>query len=219
MAEQDDDLVEGLLREEKKRQRVVLLVTVVVLAVLAAGIGWLATSGSGLLGPRLDVEGGEAELAALSNDPVCLGILAGVAELTGDWSEREGAMEAGVLGDDEEAVEQVRETATAFRSRLAALAEDVDEAVLRDPGAPEQMRRWFENQDNEFRWLGELADRRLQELRGEEVEERGGMWAEPGDLRDRLMLTIDDNFQEFRVWVASTGYPCGAAPEGDGEES
>lgn len=208
-----DELALELVEMERKRMGRLIGLTAVVVVLIVGTLFWAVERGGDLFRPNLDVEGGEAALFLETNDPICRGIIDDVREAGQDWKEREERFEAGLLSEDLEEVDQLKETARAFRSRMEAIAARVGDAVLRERSSPGQMRKWFSSQDHEFGLIEELAERRLQELRGDEVEELGGLWERPEELRDRVLMTIDENYQEFRVWVAAGGHPCGAARE------
>lgn len=209
--ENDDRLEEELAAAEKGRLRRLLMIVVVVLAAVGGAGFWLVVRGAEILGPDLEKIAEEGALLPEDRDPVCVGILEEVKGVTADWREREGLFEEDLFSEDQAVVDQVHETATAFRSRMALIEPQIDEAVFVDRAYRGQMKEWFSNQDHEFRLLEELSERQLQKLRGETVEERGGRWVDPPDFRDSILLTMDDNFEEFRVWVAAGGHPCGAA--------
>ena len=219
----DDDLesIVGDLRAAERAARTrTAIIGVAALIVITGVLYWMVHNTADLFRPNLDVDEGERLLEEDTGDPVCRGLLFAVDEAADDFRDREMDFERHIWGDDEERLDQLRETATAFRSRLDRAAATIDDAVFREEGirghppVPKQVGEWFSNMDNEFRILEEMADRRLRMIRGEEVEERGGLWEEPEDLRDRVLLTIDENFEEFRVWVARGGHPCGAPPPG-----
>lgn len=220
---QDEEL-DSAMGEIHAAERARKLRTVIVGAVVLMLVGGLfyviAQYSEDFFRPNIDVDEGEMELLEDTGDPVCRGMIAEVYEVAEDFGQRELEFEDEIWGDDEEALDQLGETATAFRSRLERLSHDIDDAVFREEGiaghppVPDQVREWFENMDNEFRILEEMAERRLKKVRDEEVAERGGLWEEPEELRDTVLMTIDENFEEFRVWVARGGHPCGAPPEG-----
>lgn len=215
MVREEDELAEEFRKAESGRMRKLIGLSAVVLALFVGGAVYLVTQGSGIFRPNLDVEAGEDEILAATNDPLCRGILDDVMAAGADFRERQDLFIDAMLSNDEAQVDQVYETATAFRSRMEAIAERIDDAVLRERTAPRQMKSWFSKQDHEFELLQRLAQRQLQTLRGEEVEELGGLWQDPPELRDAVLMTTTENFEEFRVWVASGGHPCGAAPELD----
>ncbi|RDV36996.1 hypothetical protein DV096_15910 [Bradymonadaceae bacterium TMQ3] len=211
----DVDAALDELRAEEHRR---LLRTTVLTLILGSALGfvawWIATNTDTLLQSNLQVEAGEQEVLAVTNDPVCRGIIDEVTTFAADYEEREAFIEDNVLGDTEANVDQVRETAAAFRSRHREVSEQVEDAVLRERVFRRQLNDWFGFMDNEFRILEEMADRRLKELRGEELPEPEGAWDDMPGLRDRVLLTIDENFHAFRVWHQVGLHPCGAAPEG-----
>lgn len=218
--EQLEEALGELNAVERSRRIRVAVVGVAVLAVVVGLFWWMFEHTEDLFRPNIDVAEGEQELLEDTGDPVCRGLIADVYEASDDFSRRELDFEDGIWGDDEEELDQLRETATAFRSRMDTMADDIDDAVFREedapdhPPVPEQVEEWFGKMDNEFRILEEMADKRLRMTRGQEVEERGDMWEDPENLRDTVLMTVDENFEEFRVWVARGGHPCGPPPEG-----
>ncbi len=207
----DEELIEQLRRQDRAQKRRVIIIVLVVAALLGALGAWLATGGRAHLTPMLDVDASEQELAARSNDPICLSILDDVRKAAADWSTEEPRMEEDLWTDDEEAHHEIVEIARQFSARMEELKGRVDDANLRIPESRSQMREWFDNQIHEFGLIEAMADRQIKLLNDEEVEERAGLWETPEELRDQVLLTIDDNFEEFRVWAASVGYPCGEA--------
>lgn len=219
----DDDLEEVLGElgaAERSRKIRTALAGACVLLVVAGVFWWIGHHTEDFFRPNIDVDEGERELLEDTGDPACRGILAAIEEINADYVERELDFEDGVWGDDEAQLDQLRETATAFRSRMERVSRDIDDAVFREedapghPPVPEQVAEWFDNMDNEFRILEEMADKRLRMVRDEDITERSGMWEDPEELRDTVLMTLDENFEEFRVWVDRGGHPCGAPPEG-----
>ncbi|WP_233497075.1 hypothetical protein [Lujinxingia litoralis] len=209
-----DAALDELRAEEHRRLLRTGVLSLVILAVLGFVAWWMVTNTDTLFRPNIKVEAGEEEVLAVTNDPVCRGIIDEVTLMAEEYQARERFMEDHVLGADPKSVDQVRETATAFRSRHRSVAERVDSAVLRERSFRRQLNDWFGFMDNEFRILEEMADRQLKLLRDEDVPEPQGLWTDMPALRDRVLLTIDDNFQSFRVWHQVGLHPCGPAPEG-----
>ena len=205
---------------ERSRKLRTAVIAVVALVTVGAVLWWMVERTDDLFRPNIDVEEGQQELIADTGDPVCRGLIIGVEELEDEFAELEFDFEDYIWADDPERVEELGDKATSLRNRFAEMSQDIDDAVFRKedisghPPVPEQVEQWFENMDNEFRILEEMADRRLRILADEEVEERGGMWDDPRNLRDTVLMTIDENFQEFRTWVVRGGHPCGPPPEG-----
>ena len=215
-----EEAVGHLYAVERARKKRTAAIGIAVLIVVAGLFWWMAQHTDELFRPNIDAEAGEQELLEDTGDPVCRQLIADIDEAAEDFAEREFAFEDEIWGDDEERIDQLKETATAFRSRVDRIRNTVDDAVFREedapdlPPVPEQVEEWFDNMDNEFRILEDMGERRLRMLRDEELEERGGMWDDPEELRDTVLMTIDENFEEFRVWVSRGGHPCGAPPEG-----
>ena len=215
-----DDMLGELGEIERQRRKRTIVAAVAVLIVIVAVFAWMFHRTEDLFRPNIDVDEGERELIEDTGDPVCRGLLADVDELSDEFARYEFDFEDEIWGDDEDEIEHLRETATALRSQFDELSNEIDNAVFREedmpdhPPVPEQVEEWFDNMDNEFRILEEMADKRLRMLRDEEVADRGGLWDDPRDLRDRVLMTIDENFEEFRVWIVRGGHPCGPPPEG-----
>lgn len=209
-----DAALDELRAEEHRRLLRNAVLSLIVISMLGFVTWWMIANTDTLFRPNLQVEVGEEEVLAVTNDPACRGIIDEVTQIAADYEARELFIEQNVLGRDEANVEQVRETATAFRSRHREVSERVEDAVVRERVFRRQLNDWFGFMDNEFRILEEMADRQLKILRGEEVSEPEGAWDDMAGLRDRVLLTIDENFHAFRVWHQVGLHPCGPAPEG-----
>lgn len=215
-----DEMLDEIGEVEKERKKRTLVMAVAIVAVVSGLVAWLAFRADELLGPDLDVEAGEQRLLEDTGDPVCRSMLEEIRAIWGDYLDLEFDYEDHAWGDDEEELERLHERAVEFRERLDEQRSRIEEAQLREdeieehPPVEEQLEEWFGNQDNEFRILEELTARRLRILRDQEVEQREGMWTDPEDLRETVLMTINENFEEFRVWVIRGGHPCGPPPEG-----
>ncbi len=222
-AREDEELqklLAGLEADERERQKQVLIVAAILMVVVAAGGWWMVTHSEDLFRPAIDPEAGEVELAMETGDPSCRELMAEVEELHDAFLDHELDYSEYLWGDDEERLEALREEAREMRDAFDGLDALLGDAVFRegeargDEPVEEQVRDWLEYQENEYRILEEMADKRLRMLAGEEVEDRGYRWEEPRNLRDTVLMQLDDNFEEFRVWKSSGGHPCGAPPEG-----
>ncbi len=218
--EELQQLLEGLEAEERERQKQVLIVVAILTVVVGAGAWWMFSHSEELFRPAIDPEAGERELALETGDPNCRQLMADIEGLHDAFLDHELEFAEHVWGDDEEVLRQLRGKAQEMRSGFDELEELLEEAVFREEEArgdepvEEQVENWMGYQENEYRILEEMADKRLRMLAGDEVEDRGYLWEEPRNLRDKVLMQIDDNFEEFRVWKASGGHPCGAPPEG-----
>lgn len=215
-----DEVLGELDTIERSRKKKTIIVAVAVLACAGAIFWWMAQRTDDLFRPNIDVEEGERELIEDTGDPVCRNIIYEVDRLDDEYRRYEFDFEDEVWGDDEEELERLEQLAADFRVQFDELRDDIDDAVFRDedisghPPVPEQVEEWFGNMDNEFRILEEMADRRRRIVQGDEVEPRDGLWENPRQLRDTVLMTLDENFEEFRVWVIRGGHPCGPPPEG-----
>lgn len=219
-----DEALDEIQQADRSAKIQAVAIGVGVLVVFAGFFGWLIYRtddlSEELFRPDIDVEEGEQLLLEDTGDPTCRNLLGEVRELWGEFLDLEFDYEDYIWGDDPDELERLREESAQFRARFEELREDIDRAVWRDeeiPGHPpveEQLEQWFDNMDNEFRILEEMAERRLRKLGDEEVEQRGGMWTDPPYLRDTVLMNTGENFEEFRVWVIRGGHPCGPPPEG-----
>lgn len=151
-----------------------------------------------------------------SDDSTCRNIITTINELEEayDDGDVDDAFAKHVWGDDEDELEQLHEKASTFRSRFDSVAKKLDDATFEpshdsEPPYREQLEEWLGYMDNEFRILEEMVDKRLRDLRGDEVRDRGGLWEDPRQLRDAVLMTIDENFHEFRVWRMRNHNICG----------
>lgn len=220
--EELDEILDQLGEVERSRKTKTAIIALVALVVIGGATVWMVLNTEALFRPDVDYEGGELELLVEPTDPVCRSMESEVYGLADDFEEYDLIFEEEILGDDEETIDELREVARSFRSRFDQLASQIDDAVFneraaREAGHPpvvEQLEDWFGFMDNDFRILEEMADRQLRQLRGEEVEERGYKWETPVELRDEVLMNIDELFEKFRVWVQRGAHFCGEAPEG-----
>lgn len=215
-----EEMLEEIGQAERSRKIRTAVIGAAVVIVVGALFVWMAHRTDDLFRPNIDVEAGEQQLLEDTGDPVCRGIMGGIEEMDDEYRRWEFEFEDFVWGDDEDKLQRLEETAAGFRDDIEQLRADIDDAVFREdlpsghPPVDEQLNEWFDNMDNEFRILQEMANKRSRMVRDEEVADRGGLWETPRHLRDTVLMTIDENFEEFRVWLVRGGHPCGPPPEG-----
>lgn len=228
-----DEIVTRLEAREKKSRRKTVIVTALVLipAILAVIFAWMYRDQ--VLAPQLDIEGGEKEVLAETDDPQCRSMIASVTQVGEDFRARHAAIEKRILGDDPEALATIMSDVGELRDRLERAEVESGDANLRFDTSREELDRWFAHVDNELRLLSELADERLAEVEpAEESAEEGEEGTEgaededteaeapkpastktPEERRDGALLAVDDAFESFRVWHTGSLHPCGAADE------
>lgn len=231
-----DEIVTRLEAREKESRRKTVIVTALVLipAILAVIFAWMYRDR--VLAPQLDIEGGEKEVLAETDDPQCRSMIASVTQVGEDFRARHAAIEKRILGDDPEALNTITSDIVELRDRLERAEGESGDANLRFETSREELDRWFAHVDNELRLLSELADERIAELeQAEESDEEGDEGPEgeegaedkeseagapkpastktPEERRDGALLAVDDAFESFRVWHTGSLHPCGAADE------
>ncbi len=215
-----DEMLAEIGEVERSRQIRTAAIGAAVIVLVGAVFVWMAFRTDDLFRPNIDVEAGEQELLEDTGDPVCRGIISEVENIEDRYRDWEFEFEDYLWGNDEEQLEELEQVAIDFRGDFADLKTNIDDAVFREeeapdhPPVPEQVHEWFDNMDNEFRIIEEMANKRLRKLRDEEVADRSGLWENPRRLRDTVLMTVDENFEEFRVWVIRGGHPCGPPPDG-----
>ena len=215
-----DELAEQLRAAEKARTVRTLAISVVVLLGVVGAFWWMSQNTDKLFRPDVDPERAKESRMERTGDPVCRAIIATLENTSADYQDLELDYADYLWGDDEDKLEELRETSRTFRARFQEVENGLQEAVFRpehapgDPPYDEQLEEWLGNMDNEFRIYEEMADKRLRMLRDEEVTDREGLWEDPVELRDTVLMTVEENFHEFRVWLAGGGDPCGAPPDG-----
>ncbi len=218
--EQVDELARRLRAEERSRRTRTLVISLAVLMSAVGAFWWMAENTDKLFRPDVDAERAKEGRMVRTGDPVCRAIIATLEGTKGEYEELEMEYADYIWGDDEEKLEELLEISGNFRARFDLAKEALEEAVFRlehapgDPPYDEQLEKWLGNMDNEFRIFEEMADKRLRMLRDEEVRERSNLWKTPEELRDTVLMTVEENFHEFRVWLVRGGDPCGAPPEG-----
>lgn len=215
-----DELAEQLHAQERVRRKRTLVIAVAVIVATVGAFWWMAENTDKLFRPDVDPERAKETRMERTGDPVCRAIIHTLEATSADYEELELDYAEYVWGDDKDKLEKLREKSQHFRIRFREVKDALDEARFRaehapgDPPYDEQLAEWLGNMDNEFRIFEEMADKRLRMLADEEVAERGGLWEDPPELRDTVLMTVEENFHEFRVWLVRGGDPCDAPPEG-----
>ncbi len=213
-----DEVVQRLEANERARKTRLLIRTALVLipAIIAIAFAWMYREA--ILAPNLDVEGGEKEVLAETDDPQCRTLIADVTAIGEDFAEFQPTVSDQILSKDRDALENIRLRLADFRRRLDGVESRAPEANLRFDSNREELNAWFESIDQELEFLDQLAQDQMAVI---DAEAAGDEPPEPRyptpfvERRDGAIVAADDNFQNFRVWHTSSLHPCGAADEGE----
>lgn len=209
------------LRAESARRRRALLGGLAVIGGIALLVVLGVVFQDTVFRPLIEVEKGEQEVFAETNDPVCRGLIARVTEIGASYFEQESSIERGLVSTDREEVLRIGELLENYRSRLAKAEQESADAVLRYDNSRDELDRWFAYVDTELGHLSRLASERASKLGGDSAEESAGQGGDEKlseaaalDLQGRALLAVHESFQSFRVWHSAGLHPCGRSPEG-----
>lgn len=213
-----DEMVRRLEANERARNTKVLVRTALVLipAIIAIAFAWMYREA--ILGPRLDIEGGEKEVLAETNDPQCRTLITEITQIGKDFSDYQPTIADKILSDDREAIEEIRLRLADFRRRIDSAEKEAPEANLRFDSNRAELDAWFESIDEELEFLDKLAQDQIAliDARAAAEEPPEPRYPTPfEDRRDGALVAADDNFQNFRVWHTSSLHPCGPADQGE----
>jgi hypothetical protein len=224
----EDEVIGGLRAAERQRRTRALLAGAVV-ALLSVGAFVISFAFKDeLFQPEIDIEEGEEEVIADTNDPQCRGFIANVTAVGGDYVDLEPKLD-GLLGEDPEQIESLIAQLQVMRERLDAAEQKSADANLRFDNSRTEVDDWFAYIDNELSLLQKVGHERIAELKpaAEETAPDAGTVVEEGEteksksdktLRERLdgaTLAANEAFQKFRVWHTGGLHPCGPADEGE----
>jgi len=208
-----DPLITELADLERKRNQKTLLITGVLLTLAVLMIGFTLAYRQDLLGPRVDVEAGEAEVFSETNDPICRGLIESVTKRGEDWKTLQKDLRSGLVTGNQGSIESLIARVQEMRAQLKEDHAQSRQANMRFAESREELDTWFGYVDKELEVFAKIGMERLAELGGEAVE--GQLERTPSERVDAVVLATDDAFQNFRVWHSSALHPCGpAVPEG-----
>lgn len=229
----DDEAIEGLQAAERRRRGRTLLAggVVAVLVVGAFVVSFLFKDE--LFQPEIDIESGQKEVIADTNDPQCRAFIADVTVIGSEYRELEPTVQEQMIGDDPAAIQELVDDLQKLRGRLEDAEETSVDANLRFDNSRTEVEDWFDYVDNELNLLQKVGTDRLADLKAGSAEDAGAATPDAGTvveqapteepksdktLQERLdgaTLAANEAFQKFRVWHTGGLHPCGAADEGE----
>lgn len=175
MAEQErsdeelQGLMGGLAKAEKSRRTRALIIAFVITGVLG-GTGVLAVLFSDtFFQPELDIESGEKDVLAETNDPDCRGFIGKVTVIEADYRALEPSVAAMMKTEDPAELRKVRSVVASLRKRIDKQEVASQDATLRFDTSRKELDDWFDYIDNELSLVSDLAAYRLEQL-GEPLE-------------------------------------------------
>ena len=195
-----DPLIEELRAAESKRNKKTLLVSAVILGLALALLAITWAYSESLIGPRVDIEAGEAEVLEDTNDPACRAMIASVGQHQETWNALRKDLRQDLLGEDSAKVEELLKRVAELRAGLAKDFDASKEANLRFDDSRKELDTWFKFVDRELDVFVKLPAEKA------DLED-------PEDKLNRALVATEDAFQNFRVWHTSSLHPCGAAKD------
>lgn len=162
-----DRMLDSIEKAESARRRKGIIYFLIGL-VIAAGIFALAfIFRDEVFGPAVDIEEGEEEIIAKTDDPQCRDMIAQVQDLSERYFKLEPQIEEKLLSDDAEAIQQIRDEIARLQQRLDEIEEFSGTANLRFDESRAQLKEWFDYVELEFSFVDRLAREQLAKLKEE----------------------------------------------------
>lgn len=163
-----DDVFESFEKTQAAQRRKIVIWSLVGL-VVAVGLFLLAfVFRNEVFGPPVDVEKGEKQVLAKTNDPQCRDMIAQVQQLGERYYEFEPTIEKKLLSDDAEAIQKIRDEVRRMQVRVDELEEYSGKANLRFDESRKQLDDWFEYVALELSFVDRLAREQLDKLKGDQ---------------------------------------------------
>ncbi|MFP4596936.1 MAG: hypothetical protein ACOC9W_04875 [Persicimonas sp.] len=179
-----EEVLANLEKAEAERRKKGIIYGLSALIAAVAAFAFIFFFHDRFFQPDLDVESGEQEVAEKTNDPQCRGMIAEVQELSDRYFKLEPAVDEDLLGDDPEAIEEIRDEIARLQQRLDEIAESSEDANLRFEESREQLDEWFDYVEVELGFLDRLAEERLAELSEAKLKEEGEAAKKEGDAAE-----------------------------------
>lgn len=190
-AEADGELEEFRQREKARRRKLgILVITGFLAAATIFTVGVFFSSE--LFESGIDVEGIEAQITEHTNDPHCRETIADVSSLGEDFFKLEPTIDDKLLGEDAEAIKEIRDEILRMQQRLDEISERSAEANLRYDESRKQLDDWFDFVAVEFGFLSRLANEQLATLKAGEEAELAEEGEEPDGERAKEREEIDE---------------------------
>jgi hypothetical protein len=159
-----DAALDQFARAESARRRKGIVLALIA-AIVAVGVFFVAVVfRDDLFESGVDVEEIDTRIAARTNDPQCRNMIAEVGELSERFFKLEPTIDAELLGDDPEAINEIRDEVARLQLRVDQIAEASQEANLRFDESRQQLDDWFEYIALELTFVDRLARERLAEI-------------------------------------------------------
>ncbi len=232
MAEEpkDQELLSALREAESKRRRSVMIGAAVILVFVVLSVVLSVTFSDEIFQPKIDVEDGEQDVLADTNDPQCREFISLVTEIGKDYEAIEPALQDELLGNDRAEIERLVAELDDLKERLEKAYEVSTQAELRFDESRSDINDWHRYIQNELHLLQRVANERLEALPKAEVPDAGTVVDNvapekpadepksektPQERLDGATLAANESFQKFRVWHTGGLHPCGKAAEGE----
>jgi hypothetical protein len=164
-----DEMLSSFEKAESQRRRKGIIYALIGL-MIGAGLFLLAfVYRDEVFGPPIDVEEGEEKILDMTDDPECRDMIAQVHTLSERYFKLETAIDEKLLGDDPQAIQEIRDEITRLQQRVDEIEEDSQEANLRFDDSRKELKEWFDYVSLEFSFIDRLAKERLAELNAAEL--------------------------------------------------
>lgn len=221
----DDELIASLEKAERSRRKRTLLTGGLVALLVIAAFGLSFVFSNELFQPEIDIESGEEDILADTNDPQCRAFIAHVTRIGGDYFAAEPDIESGLLSDDPADIQKQVDELERLKAELAAAEETANAATLRFDDSRQEVNDWFAYTDNELTLLQKVGKERLIGISETQNAPDAGTVVEGGEAEtsdktpqervDGATLAANEAFQKFRVWHTGGLHPCGQAAKGE----
>ena len=223
----NDDLIGGLREAERARRNRVMIVGGLVAAIGILAFVLSVVFSDQLFQPKLDVQSGEKDVLADTNDPQCRDFIAQVTEIGERYQALEPQLGDQLLGDSPEAIEKLVAQIEALREELKAAKTVADAAELRFDNSSGEVNDWFRYTQNELHLLQKVGTQHIEALKMPKAPDAGTVVEEPAAKDEQkstktpqqrlegATLATNEAFEKFRVWHTGGLHPCGKAAEGE----
>jgi hypothetical protein len=209
---ESDEAIAATIREAErarhKRGLMIFVASSVGVGALWAGASLLT---GGRHGPPIDLAGAEREELALTNDPVCRGMIEAITEQGEAWRKLDRRVVSEGFGQDAGKIEAVIEQVDAMRGAIEAQRDGSQAAVLRFDASRVELDVWFKDTTGTLKTLSWALKAHQASLLGEQMPESPLKAYPVEELRTKSRAALFDNFESFRVWHSTAKHPCGAA--------
>ncbi|QDG52939.1 hypothetical protein FIV42_19985 [Persicimonas caeni] len=166
-----DRMLDSIEKAESARKRKGLIFLLIGL-IIGAGIFALAFMfRDEVFGPAVDIEEGQQEVIAKTDDPQCRDMIAQVQDLSDRYFKLEPKIEDKLLSEDAAAIQEIRDEVARLQQRLDEIEEFSGEANLRFDESRAQLKEWFDYVELELSFIDRLAREQLAKLEDAKLED------------------------------------------------